>query len=140
MVAGVLSNMKIIKNGTYISTPYKLRKAVENFSVDDKLQAQDLGPYNWIEGEVTEIVKTGTCSQQYNINNKLYVEEDVELYVYREGSWSWITAKNLLVGDHLFSDHSKVERINSLSHLDIVLEGCILTSDTNFFAGGYLVK
>jgi hypothetical protein len=24
--------------------------------------------------------------------------------------------------------------------LDTVLEGCILTSDTNFFAGGYLVR
>ena len=132
--------MKIIKNGTYISTPNKLRKAIQHFSVEDKLQAQDFGPYNWIEGEVTAIVTTGTCSQQYNINNKLYVEEDVELYVYREGSWSWKTAKNTLVGDHLLTDHSMLERISLLNHLDTVLEGCILTSDSNFYAGGYLVK
>jgi hypothetical protein len=132
--------MKIIKNGTYISTPYKLRKAIQHFSVEDKIQVQDFEPYNWAEAEVTAIVTTGTCSQQYNVNNKVYVENDVEFYVYRNESWSWITADNLLVGDRLFSDHSKAERINSLSHLDIVLEGCILTSDTNFFAGGYLVR
>jgi hypothetical protein len=132
--------MKIIKNGTYVSTPNKLRKAIQHFSVEDKLQAQYFDPYNWIEGEVTAIVTTGTCSQQYNVNNKVYVENDVEFYVYRNESWSWITADNLLVGDYLFSDHSKAERISLLHHLDTVLEGCILTSDTNFFAGGYLVR
>jgi len=132
--------MKIIKNETYVSTPNKLRKAIQHFSVEDKLQAQDFDPYNWIEGEVTAIVTTGTCSQQYNINNKLYVEEDVELYVYRNESWSWKTAENLLVGDHLLTDHSMLERISLLNHLDTVLEGCILTSDSNFYAGGYLVK
>ena len=139
-MVGVFRNMKIIKNGTYVSTPNKLRKAIQHFSIEDKLQAQEFDPYNWIEGEVTAIVTTGTCSQQINVNNKVYVENDVEFYVYRNESWSWITADNLLVGDRLFSDHSKAERINSLSHLDIVLEGCILTSDTNFFAEGYLVK
>ena len=139
-MVGAFRNMKIIKNGTYVSTPNKLRKAIQHFSIEDKLQAQEFDPYNWIEGEVTAIVTTGTCSQQINVNNKVYVENDVEFYVYRNESWSWITADNLLVGDRLFSDHSKAERINSLSHLDIVLEGCILTSDTNFFAEGYLVK
>ena len=132
--------MKIIKNDTYISTPDKLRKAIQHFSVEDKLQAQDFDPYNWIEGEVTAIKTTGTCSQQYNINNKLYVENDVEFYVNREGSWSWKTTKNLLVGDYLLTDHGMTERINLLNHLDTVLEGCILTSDLNFYAGGYLVK
>ena len=132
--------MKIIKNDTYISTPDKLRKAIQHFSVEDKLQAQDFDSYNWIEGEVTAIKTTGTCSQQYNINNKLYVENDVEFYVNREGSWSWKTTENLLVGDYLLTDHSKLERIDQLSHLDTVLEGCILTSDLNFYAGGYLVK
>ena len=132
--------MKIIKNGTYISTPNKIRKAIEHFSVEDKLQAQNLTPYNWIEGEETAIKTTGTCSQQYNINNKLSVENDLEFYVNREGSWSWKTAENLLVGDYLFTDHSKLEKIKQLSHLDTVLEGCILTSDSNFYAGGYLVK
>jgi hypothetical protein len=136
----VLSNMKIIKNGTYVSTPNKLRKAIQHFSVDDKLQAQEFDPYNWIEAEVTAIVTTGACSQQYNVNNNVYVENDVEFYIYRNQSWSWITADNLLVGDYLFSDHSKVERISLLHHLDTVLEGCILTSDSNFYAGGYLVK
>ena len=132
--------MKIIKNDTYISTPDKLRKAIQHFSVEDKLQAQDFDPYNWIEGEVTAIKITGTCSQQYNINNKLCVENDVEFYVNREGSWSWKTAESLLVGDYLLTDHSKLERIEQLSHLDTVLEGSILTSDSNFYAGGYLVK
>ena len=136
----VLSNMKIIKNGTYVSTPNKLRKAIQHFSVDDKLQAQEFDPYNWIEAEVTAIVTTGTCSKQYKVNNKVYVENDVEFYIYRNQSWSWITADNLLVGDHLFTDYSKVERISLLHHLDTVLEGCILTSDSNFYAGGYLVK
>jgi hypothetical protein len=136
----VLSNMKIIKNGTYVSTPNKLRKAIQHFSVDDKLQAQEFDPYNWIEAEVTAIVTTGTCSKQYNVNNKVYVENDVEFYIYRNQNWNWITADNLLVGDHLFTDHSKVERISLLHHLDTVLEGCILTSDSNFYAGGYLVK
>ena len=132
--------MKIIKNGTYISTPDKLRKAIEHFSVEDKLQAQDFDPYNPIEGEVTTIKTTGVCSQQYSINNKLFVENDVEFYVNREGSWSWKTTENLLVGDYLLTDHSKLERIEQLSHLDTVLKGCILTSDSNFYAGGYLVK
>ena len=132
--------MKIIKNGTYISTPDKLRKAIQHFSVEDKLQAQDFDTYNWIEGEVTAIVTTGTCSQQYNINNKLYVENDLEFYVNREGSWSWKTTENLLVGDYLLTDHGMTERISLLNHLDTVLEGCILTSDLNFYAGGYLVK
>ncbi|ASF00140.1 hypothetical protein [uncultured virus] len=132
--------MKIIKNDTYISTPDKLRKAIQHFSVEDKIQAQDLDPYNSIEGEVTAIKTTGTCSQQYSINNKLFVENDVEFYVNREGSWSWKTTESLLVGDYLLTDHSKLERIDQLSHLDTVLEGCILTSDSNFYAGGYLVK
>tara|TARA_Y100000389_G_C17244466_1_gene404869 strand:- start:187 stop:585 length:399 start_codon:yes stop_codon:yes gene_type:complete len=132
--------MKIIKNGTYVSTPNKLRKDIQHFSVEDKLQAQEFDPYNWIEEEVTAIVTTGTCSQQYNINNKLFIENDVEVYVNREGSWSWKTAENLLVGDYLLTDHSKLERIDQLSHLDTVLEGCILTSNSNFYAGGYLVK
>ena len=132
--------MKIIKNDTYISTPDKLRKAIQHFSVEDKLQAQDFDPYNPIEGEVTAIKTTGVCSQQYSINNKLFVENDVEFYVNREGSWSWKTTENLLVGDYLFTDHSKTERIDQLSHLDTVLEGCILTSDSNFYAGGYLVR
>ena len=132
--------MKIIKKGTYISTPDKLRKVIQYFSIDDKLQCQEFDDYNWVEGKVTAIKTTGTCSQQYNINNKLYVENDVEFYVNRDGSWSWKTAENLLVGDYLFTDHSKLERIKILSHLDTVLEGSILTSDKNFFAGGYLVK
>jgi len=132
--------MKIIKNDTYISTPDKLRKAIQHFSVEDKLQAQDFDPYNSIEGEVTAIKTTGVCSQQYSINNKLFVENDVEFYVNREGSWSWKATESLLVGDYLLTDHSKLERIDQLSHLDTVLEGCILTSDLNFYAGGYLVK
>lgn len=132
--------MKIIKNDTYISTPDKLRKAIQHFSVEDKIQAQDLDPYNSIEGEVTAIKTTGTCSQQYSINNKLFVENDVEFYVNRDGSWSWKATESLLVGDYLLTDHSKLERIDQLSHLDTVLEGCILTSDSNFYAGGYLVK
>jgi len=132
--------MKIIKNDTYVSTPDKLRKAIQHFSVEDKLQAQDFDPYNPIEGEVTAIKTTGVCSQQYSINNKLFVENDVEFYVNREGSWSWKATESLLVGDYLLTDHSKLERIDQLSHLDTVLEGCILTSDLNFYAGGYLVK
>jgi len=132
--------MKIIKNETYISTPDKLRKAIQHFSVEDKLQAQDFDPYNSIEGEVTAIKTTGVCSQQYSINNKLFVENDVEFYVNRDGSWSWKATESLLVGDYLLTDHSKLERIDQLSHLDTVLEGCILTSDLNFYAGGYLVK
>ena len=87
--------MKIIKNGTYVSVPYALRKLIENYVVDDKLQVQDFDPYNWAD---------------------------------------------LLVGDHLLTDHSKEERIDKLEHLDTVLEGCVLTSDSNFFASGYLVK
>jgi len=132
--------MKIIKKDTYISTPDKLRKAIQHFSVEDKLQAQDFDPYNSIEGKVTAIKTTGVCSQQYSINNKLFVENDVEFYVNRDGSWSWKATENLLVGDCLLTDHSKLERIDQLSHLDTVLEGCILTSDLNFYAGGYLVK
>lgn len=132
--------MKIIKKDTYISTPDKLRKAIQHFSVEDKLQAQDFDPYNSIEGEVTAIKTTGVCSQQYSINNKLFVENDVEFYVNRDGSWSWKATESLLVGDYLLTDHSKLERIDQLSHLDTVLEGCILTSDLNFYAGGYLVK
>jgi hypothetical protein len=66
--------MKIIKNGTYISTPNKLRKAIQHFSIEDKIQAQEFDTYNWIEGTVIAIKTTGTCSQQYNINNKLFVE------------------------------------------------------------------
>ena len=132
--------MKIIKNDTYISTPDKLRKAIQHFSVEDKLQAQDFDPYNSIEGELTGIKTTGVCSQQYSINNKLFVENDVEFYVNRDGSWSWKATESLLVGDYLLTDHSKLERIDQHSHLDTVLEGCILTSDSNFYAGGYLVK
>ena len=132
--------MKIIKNGTYISTPNKLRKAIQHFSTEDKIQAQEFDTYNWIEGIVLAIKTTGTCSQQYNINNKLFVENDLEFYVNREQSWNWITAENLLVGDYLLTDHSKLERINLLKHLDTVLEGSILTSDSNFYAGGYLVR
>tara|TARA_R110001632_G_scaffold217441_1_gene346099 strand:+ start:44 stop:442 length:399 start_codon:yes stop_codon:yes gene_type:complete len=132
--------MKIIKNGTYVSVPYALRKLIENYVVDDKLQVQDFDPYNWAEGNVTAIVTTGVCSQHYNINDKLYVEDDLEFWVHREGSRSWITTENLLVGDHLLTEHSKEERIDKLEHLDTVLEGCVLTSDSNFFASGYLVK
>jgi hypothetical protein len=44
--------MKIIKNGTYISTPNKLRKAIQHFSIEDKIQAQEFDTYNWIEGIV----------------------------------------------------------------------------------------
>ena len=140
--------MKIIKHGTYISLPYTLRKQIQHYIVNDKLHSQTLDPYNSIEGQVTTIETTCTCSDHYKINGKLCVERDLEFWVGVVSTdpwnaiilWDWITANKLEVGHFLLTDHGKTERINKLEYLDVVLEGCALTSDSNFFAGGYLVK
>jgi hypothetical protein len=134
-----IHKMKIIKTGTHISVPYRLRKQIQHYVVEDKLHSQTFDPYNFTEGEVTKLEEC-ICSQHYNINDKLYAENDLQFWVSRDNSWSWVTAGELLVGDYLLTDHGKTERINKLEHLDVVLEGYALTSDTNFFAEGYLVK
>ena len=137
--------MRIIKHGTYISVPYALRKLIENYVVDDKLHSQVFEPCNNTEGNVTTIETTCTCSDHYKINDKLCIERDLQFWAGKLGEsglneWSWVTANNLEVGDFLLTDHSKQERIDKLQYLDVVLEGCALTSDSNFFASGYLVK
>ena len=140
--------MRIIKHGTYVSLPYTLRKEIQHYIVNDKLHSQTLEPYSSIEGQVTTIETTCTCSDHYKINDKLCKERDLQFWAstrvwwnkFDLNEWHWVTAKNLEVGDFLLTDHGKAERIDKLEYLDVVLEGCALTSDSNFFAGGYLVK
>ena len=131
--------MKVIDKNAYISKPYKMRCLISDLQFEDEVHTQDLE--NKLSAtDLVDTINIYVVTSFYYTINGLKVEGDVEFYNYKDTEWAWVEAQYLTIGSHLYTDHDKLEEITEVNNTNEVLDGCILSVDTNFFAGGYLVR
>lgn len=130
--------MKLINKNSYISTPYRMRCLVKDVTIDTHLHSFNIETLGDYTGNITVITEDQTESKYYKINN-LKVSAEVEVYIWRD-SFMWVTADKVKPTDCLFTDHGSIVPIETIEISNSDLIGRKITTDDNFFAGGYLVK
>lgn len=130
--------MKLIDKNAYLSTPYRMRCLVKNVIADTELHSFNTETLEDYTGGITAITEDQTESKYYKINN-LKVSAEVEVYIWRD-SFMWVTADKVKPTDYLFTDHGSIVPIKTIEISNSDLIGRKITTEDNFFAGGYLVK
>jgi hypothetical protein len=130
--------MKLINKNSYISTPYRMRCLVKDVTIDTHLHSFNIETLGDYTGNITVITEDQTESKYYKINN-LKVSAEVEVYIWRD-SFMWVTADKVKPTDCLFTDHGSIVPIETIEISNSDLIGRKITTDDNFYAGGYLVK
>ena len=130
--------MKLIDKNSYISTPYRMRCLVKDVTIDTHLHSFNIETLGDYTGNITVITEDQTESKYYKINN-LKVSAEVEVYIWRD-SFMWVTADKVKPTDCLFTDHGSIVPIETIEISNSDLIGRKITTDDNFYAGGYLVK
>ncbi len=138
-------------------------KAIEDVSVGEEVMSvkipnlpdEDLGYNVWKTWESTDDMSnlevTGATIENmffdykegyYNINNQLLkVTDEHPIWAYRNGKWTWCTAKELLVGDEVLNYKGENIKVDSISFIGGEVE--VVNIDVEpldvYFAGGVLV-
>ena len=75
--------------------------------------------------------KTGTEASYYFINNLVKVTHEHRFFIKRNGTWSWITAENIIVGDMYLNANIQELAITSIIQVNEPLTVVSFNTETN---------
>ena len=74
--------------------------------------------------------------EYFIINDRLKANKNLEIWTFDE----WKTIGNLKIGDFIFTDHNKYERVENIEPIFESCEAVEVQSTANYFLERYLVK
>jgi len=128
--------MKLIHKDCLISIPYSLQKYAKSFQQWDKVHAFNLDTALNYEAFLSTCNSSMLMGEHFIINDRLKANKNLEIWTFNE----WKTIGNLKIGDFIFTDHNKYERVENIEPIFESCEAVEVQSTANYFLERYLVK
>lgn len=114
-----------------------------DFDAEDTWKNWEVDSIDGIEQATATVIKvtTNTYATHYLINGSLRATYEHPFFVLRNGSYQFITAENLILGDMLYNSNNEFEEIETVGLVDEELEVGNLNVESLdvYFGGGYLL-